>query len=309
MAPAVMVGVLAVISQNRILFPAMPIPKRVVVMLAALLFVVLPHDLSAQSSGSLKALEAAAAKGNLAAMYALGSAAEASGDVEKALTHFRAAAEAGYAGAEFKLGECYENGRGVAVDVAMAKDWYGRAARQGLPQAVEKLRQLDGSNAAPAVAAAPEATTPNAVAPIAGASVEPLQPANPTAAPAGAPRTVPPAATQSSSPSGSEPGLPNASASAQSSSSTVEIVAFVIPLLVALPMGIMAWKVVRGAVMNWYRSRDFFITGRNAMEMMTKEVGLRLQVEWIPLVAGVAVFVGISVGGWKLFEVLFGVQM
>lgn len=283
--------------------------KRVAMTVAALAFVVLPHSLSAQSSGSLKALEAAAAKGNLAAMYALGSAAEASGDVEKALTHFRAAAEAGYAGAEFKLGECYENGRGVAIDLAMAKDWYGRAAKQGLPQAVEKLKQLGGDTAAPAMSTAPEAITPTAVASGVGANVEPSQQANPSAAPTGESRTVPPAAIPPSSPSVSEAGLPNASSSPQSSSSTLEIVAFVIPILVGLPMGIMAWKVVRGAVMNWYRSRDFFITGRNAMEMMTKEVGLRLQVEWIPLVAGFAVFVGISVGGWKLFEVLFGVQM
>lgn len=282
-------------------------PKRVAVMMVvALAFVVLPENLSAQSSGSLKALEAAAAKGNLAAMYALGASAEASGDFEKALTHFRAAADAGYAGAEFKLGECYENGRGVAIDLAMARDWYGKAAKQGLPQAVEKLRLLEGDAAAtPAVAAAPEATTPNAA--VAGATAEPSPAVSPSAATTGEPRTIPPAAIQPSSPSASETGLPEASSS--SSSSTLEIVAFVVIMLVALPMSIMTWRVVRGWAMGWYRSRDFLITGRNAMDMMTKEVGLRLQVEWIPLVAGFAVFVGISVGGLKLFELLFGVQI
>lgn len=283
--------------------------KRVVLTVAALAFAVFPLNLSAQSSGSLKALEAAAAKGNLAAMYALGSAAEASGDVEKALMHFRAAAEAGYAGAEFKLGECYEKGRGVAVDLAMAKDWYGRAAKQGLPQAVERLRELEGDTVAPAVAAAPDATTQPAIAPVTAASVEPSHPANPSAATTGEPRATPSTASQPTSASTSEAGLPDASSSPQSSSSTLETVAFVVIMLVALPMSFMAWRVVRGWVMGWYRSRDFLITGRNAMEMMTQEVGLRLQVEWIPLVAGFAVFVGISVGGLKLFELLFGAPM
>lgn len=282
-------------------------PKRVAVMAAAIAFVVLPINLSAQSSASLKALEAAAAKGNLAAMYALGSASEAGGDVEKALTHFRAAAEAGYAGAEFKLGECYEHGRGVAVDLAIAKDWYGRAARQGLPQAVERLKQLEGDPAQSPVAAAPEAATQNAVAPVGAGNVETPQPANQLAATTGEPRTTPSAAIQPSSPSASEAGLANASSTPPSS--TLENVAFVVIMLVAIPMSIMTWRVVRGWVMGWYRSRDFLITGRNAMDMMTKEVGLRLQVEWIPLVAGFAVFVGISVGGLKLFELLFGVPI
>lgn len=276
---------------------------RVALIFATLTCFVAPIHLSAQSSASLKALEGAAAKGNVAAMYALGSAAEADGDVEKALTHFRAAAEAGYAGAEFKLGECYEHGRGVPVDLTLAKDWYDKAAKQGLPQAIEKLNQLEANVEVPAIAANPDTPTPDTDASIAGATVEAPRPTSTSSAASGRSSLVAPATTQLSAPTPSDDVAPSAS------SSSLEIAALLIPMAVGLPIGFIVWRVVRGAVLDWYRSRQFFVAGRTAVEMMTKEVGLRLQVEWIPLVAGFAVFVGITVGGMKLFEILFGVPM
>lgn len=269
---------------------------------ATLTPLVMPIHLSAQSSASLKALEAAAAKGNLAATYALGSAAEASGDADKALTHFRAAAEAGYAGAEFKLGECYEHGRGVAVDIAMAMAWYDKAAKQGLPQAIEKLNQLEANIAAPPIAAEPDAPTPNTEAKVEGRDVEAPVPTDKLEASGESPALTPPANQPL-------PPVQSEGVASGASSSYLELAAVFIPMAVGLPIGFIVWRVVRVAVMRWYRSRQFFIAGRTAMEMVGKEVGLRLQVEWIPIVAGFAVFIGITVGGMKLFEILLGVPM
>ena len=37
----------------------------------------------------------------------------------------------GFAKAQFKLGTFYERGKGVAQDIKLAADWYGKAASQG----------------------------------------------------------------------------------------------------------------------------------------------------------------------------------
>ena len=57
------------------------------------------------------------------------------GDYRAAVDRWRGAATAGNADAQFNLGQAYKLGRGVPVDLAMAEQWYGRAARQGHEQA------------------------------------------------------------------------------------------------------------------------------------------------------------------------------
>lgn len=44
-------------------------------------------------------------------------------------------AESGVPSAQFNLGVCYANGRGVAQDYAKAVEWYTKAAGQGNPKA------------------------------------------------------------------------------------------------------------------------------------------------------------------------------
>lgn len=56
-------------------------------------------------------------------------------DYRKAVEEWRTAANAGDAQAQFNLGQAYKLGRGVAVDMPMAENWYRKAALQGLPQA------------------------------------------------------------------------------------------------------------------------------------------------------------------------------
>ncbi|MBB5708804.1 SPOR domain-containing protein [Sphingomonas xinjiangensis] len=57
------------------------------------------------------------------------------GDYRAAVDRWRGAATAGNADAQFNLGQAYKLGRGVPVDLSMAEQWYGRAARQGHEQA------------------------------------------------------------------------------------------------------------------------------------------------------------------------------
>ena len=59
------------------------------------------------------------------------------GDYKKALAEWRGPAAKGDADAQFNLGQAYKLGRGVPVDLAMAEDWYRKAALQGHPQAEE----------------------------------------------------------------------------------------------------------------------------------------------------------------------------
>ena len=57
------------------------------------------------------------------------------GDYRAAVYRWRGAANGGNADAQFNLGQAYKLGRGVPVDLSMAEQWYGRAARQGHEQA------------------------------------------------------------------------------------------------------------------------------------------------------------------------------
>lgn len=56
-----------------------------------------------------------------------------------AVTHFREAAEKGYAKAQYKLGRCYQYGHGVQVDLLEAIRLYREAAEQGNAEAQNEL--------------------------------------------------------------------------------------------------------------------------------------------------------------------------
>jgi len=56
-------------------------------------------------------------------------------DVPRGLAHHRAAADCGFALAEFSLGLLYERGHGLPRDLAEARRWFARAADHGLPLA------------------------------------------------------------------------------------------------------------------------------------------------------------------------------
>ncbi|MBM3928883.1 MAG: sporulation protein [Sphingomonadales bacterium] len=59
----------------------------------------------------------------------------AKGDYKKAIDEWRPLAVSGDADAQFNLGQAYKLGRGVPVDLALAEEWYRKAAAQGHPQA------------------------------------------------------------------------------------------------------------------------------------------------------------------------------
>ena len=44
--------------------------------------------------------------------------------------------------AQYNLGVCYENGRGVTKSISEAVKWYRKAAEKGHARAKEKLRRL-----------------------------------------------------------------------------------------------------------------------------------------------------------------------
>lgn len=52
------------------------------------------------------------------------------------------AAEQGYARAQYKLGLCYEKGEGVKKNRQKAKEWYFKAAAQGMKEAEKALKNL-----------------------------------------------------------------------------------------------------------------------------------------------------------------------
>jgi len=74
----------------------------------------------------------------------LGIAAFDSGDFATALKEFRSLAREGNAEAQYKLGEMYFSGLGVAKDYAKARFWYLKAAQQGVVEAQFNLGELYG---------------------------------------------------------------------------------------------------------------------------------------------------------------------
>ena len=61
-------------------------------------------------------------------------------DARETVAWYRRAAEQGYAGAQFNLGVCYEDGAGVAADARVAAEWLERAAASGDAGVAERAR-------------------------------------------------------------------------------------------------------------------------------------------------------------------------
>ena len=84
-----------------------------------------------------------AEQGNAAAQYKMGECYQRGRGVGKdymiAVKWYRKAAEQGYAAAQHKMGECYQRGRGVGKDYMIAVKWYRKAAEQGYAAAQHKM--------------------------------------------------------------------------------------------------------------------------------------------------------------------------
>lgn len=101
---------------------------------------------------ALAPLKQSALDGDGAAIWELaGRAVEGRGlsrDLAVAAKLYERLASAGYAPAQFKLGNAYEKGSGVVRDIAQAKSWYGRAADMGNTRAMHNLAVLHAENPA-----------------------------------------------------------------------------------------------------------------------------------------------------------------
>ncbi|WP_342150629.1 hypothetical protein [Methylorubrum sp. SB2] len=101
---------------------------------------------------ALAGLKQSALDGDGAAIWEL-AAREAEGrgvtrDLAVAAKLYERLASAGYAPAQFKLGNAYEKGAGVTRDLGQAKSWYGRAADMGNTRAMHNLAVLHAENPA-----------------------------------------------------------------------------------------------------------------------------------------------------------------
>ncbi|MBR0459404.1 MAG: sel1 repeat family protein [Victivallales bacterium] len=84
--------------------------------------------------------------GNAGAQFILGDMYEdgrgVSKDEAEVVEWYRKAAGQGYTRTQYNLGYMYANGRGVRKDEAEAVEWYRKAAEQGHAKAQERLREL-----------------------------------------------------------------------------------------------------------------------------------------------------------------------
>jgi hypothetical protein len=65
--------------------------------------------------------------------------------VAEVIDNYRQQAEAGDRVSSFVVGQLYEEGIGVTMDVDEAKRWYRRAAAADLPEAQDSLRRLEAA--------------------------------------------------------------------------------------------------------------------------------------------------------------------
>ena len=63
-------------------------------------------------------------------------------DYKKAVSLFKKAAEQGVEEAGCFLGQAYEEGTGVKVNMHKAEKWYKKAAEMGSEEALEKIKVL-----------------------------------------------------------------------------------------------------------------------------------------------------------------------
>src|SRR5438067_3780982 len=91
-----------------------------------------------------------AANSSRRALYQLGRAYAASGQMGEAIAAWRKAADKGSSSAMVELGVLYGTGSGVARDEAQARKLFERAAQAGNPRGVTNLAALGGAGGAPA---------------------------------------------------------------------------------------------------------------------------------------------------------------
>ena len=93
-------------------------------------------------TGDAAMLERAAQSGDAEAKMRLGEIEYQRKKRREAFKLFRAAADAGYAPAMVRVGDCHLNGDGASVSEIDAVNWYRKAALAGNQDALDKLRKL-----------------------------------------------------------------------------------------------------------------------------------------------------------------------
>lgn len=95
-------------------------------------------------------LEDAAAGGNVLGQtllgYALRQGAGTAEDLPRSLDLFNAAAAKDFEPAMFALGEAYQDAIGVDADPVAAQQWFRKAANGGMPEATERLAEIEGGD-------------------------------------------------------------------------------------------------------------------------------------------------------------------
>jgi TPR repeat protein len=87
------------------------------------------------------------------------AAAEKAKNEEKQFDYFKRRAEEGSDHAQYELGLRYLTGKGTAPDEKLAKEWLGKAAKNGNSQAAKKLAELGGEGEKPEPIALPDGTS------------------------------------------------------------------------------------------------------------------------------------------------------
>jgi TPR repeat protein len=82
---------------------------------------------------------------------------------KRAIEYFSLAAEQGYAEAQYNLGAMYYKGKGIETCYAKAREWWTKAAAQGIERAITNLKIMD-ENQGLTTSTSPEVVDPNIIA-------------------------------------------------------------------------------------------------------------------------------------------------
>ncbi|EGB07946.1 hypothetical protein AURANDRAFT_26853, partial [Aureococcus anophagefferens] len=92
---------------------------------------------------AMKLYLAAADRGYAVAQFNIGVLLRREKKVEEAFQYYALAADQGFASGENNLGVCYMEGVGTEVDLGKARYWLERAAAKGYETAIQALAHLD----------------------------------------------------------------------------------------------------------------------------------------------------------------------
>ena len=62
---------------------------------------------------------------------------------KRAIEYYTLAANQGHAGAQYNLGRMYAIGNGIEQSYSKVREWWTKAAAQGIKEAIEGLKHLD----------------------------------------------------------------------------------------------------------------------------------------------------------------------